>query len=200
MNCKRGAYGAICLLGVLLAGCTTTASVTTPKSGSVIPGTGPISAETKRAIDDGYTSTLNRLYTSTPGSRELVAKAQGVLVFPRVIAAGLVVGGQYGEGELRVKDSVAGYYRTTTGSIGWQIGAQSKALVFLFMSKDALDKFRSGSGWAAGVDASVAVLKVGANGEIEANAARAPTIAFVLTNTGLMANLTLEGTKVTRIE
>lgn len=200
MNFKQSACGAICALSVLVSGCSTTASVTNPGSADAVMGKGPLSADTKREIDNGYSSTLARLYTSTPGSRELVAKAQGVLVFPRVIAAGLVVGAQYGEGELRVKDAVAGYYRTTTGSIGWQIGAQSKALVFLFMSQDALDKFRAGNGWGAGVDASVAVLKLGANGEVEANAARAPTIAFVLTNSGLMANLTLEGTKVTRIE
>lgn len=200
MNCKQGAFGALCALGILVSGCTTTASVTNPGSTNAVPGTGPLSAEAKRDIDDGYRSTLTRLYASTPGSRELVAKARGVLVFPRVIAAGLVVGAQFGEGELRVDGSVAGYYRTATGSVGWQIGAQSKALVFLFMTQDALDKFRSGSGWAAGVDASVAVLKLGANGEIEANADRAPMITFVLTNSGLMANLTLEGTKVTRIE
>ena len=95
---------------------------------------------------------------------------------------------------------MSGYYRTTTGSVGWQIGAQSKALVFLFMTQDALEKFRSGSGWVGGVDASVAVLKLGANGEIQVNADREPMIAFVLTNSGLMANLTLEGTKVTKIE
>ena len=200
MNFKQGAYGAIIALGALVSGCSTTASVTGPDSATGMPRTGPLSADGKREIDDGYRSPLNRLYDSTPGSRELVAKARGVLVFPRVLAAGLVVGGQYGEGELRVNGSIAGYYRTTTGSVGWQIGAQSKALVFLFMTQDALDKFRSGSGWSGGVDASVAALKLGANGEVEANADRAPMIAFVLTNSGLMANLTLEGTKVTRIE
>lgn len=200
MNFRHGAYGAIIALGVLTSGCTTTASVTNPGPANAVPGTGPISADTKREIDDGYRSTLNRLYESTPASRELVSKARGVLVFPRVIAAGLVVGAQYGEGELRVNGAVSGYYRMTSGSVGWQIGAQSKALVFLFMTQDALDKFRSGSGWAGGVDASVAVLKLGANGAIQANADREPMIAFVLTNSGLMANLTLEGTKVTRIE
>ena len=200
MNVKQSAYGAIIALGALLSGCSSTASISGPDSATGMPRTGPLSADAKREIDDGYRSTLNRLYESTPGSRELVAKARGVLVFPRVIAAGLVVGGQYGEGELRVAGAVSGYYRTTTGSVGWQIGAQSKSLVFLFMTQDALDKFRSGSGWAGAVDASVAVLKLGANGEIQANADKEPMIAFVLTNSGLMANLTLEGTKVTKIE
>ncbi|MCK9684500.1 YSC84-related protein [Scleromatobacter humisilvae] len=178
-----------------LAGCSTTASVTKPAEGG-----GPSTAESRHAVDASYQETLDRLYAGTPGSRELVAKARGVLVFPRVISAGLVVGGAYGEGQLREHGHVEGYYRTTTGSVGWQIGAQSRALVFLFMSEDALQRFKAGHGWSGGVDASVAVLTVGANGALDASASQAPTVAFVLTNAGLMAGATLEGTKVTRID
>jgi lipid-binding SYLF domain-containing protein len=181
---------------VVLAGCSTTGSVTKPASGSASAQ----SVDSRRVIDEGYRDTLEKLYSSTPGSRELVGKARGVLIFPRVISAGLVVGGAYGEGELRTHGAIDGYYRTATGSVGWQIGAQSRALVFLFMTEDALNKFRDSKGWAGGVDASVAALTVGANGAIDVNAARAPTVAFVMTNAGLMANLSLEGTKVTRID
>jgi lipid-binding SYLF domain-containing protein len=179
---------------VTLAGCSTTASVTKRDDGT------PSTAESRHAVDASYQETLDRLYNTTPGSREMVAKARGVLVFPRVISAGLVVGGAYGEGQLREHGRVDGYYRTTTGSVGWQIGAQSRSLVFLFMTEDALQKFRDSHGWSGGVDASVAVLTVGANGAIDANAARAPTVAFIMTNAGLMAGVTLEGTKVTRID
>jgi len=178
-----------------LAGCSSTASVTGPAEGG-----GPSTAESRHAVDASYQETLERLYAANPGTRELVAKARGVLVFPRVISAGLVIGGAYGEGELRERGRVEGYYRTTTGSVGWQIGAQSRALVFLFMTEDALERFKAGHGWSGGVDASVALLTVGANGVLDANAARAPTLAFVLTNAGLMAGATLEGTKVTRID
>ena len=178
-----------------LAGCSTSASVTKPGE-----GTGPSTAESRHAVDASYQETLDRVYATTPGSRELVSKARGVLVFPRVISAGLVVGGAYGEGQLRERGRVEGYYRTTTGSVGWQIGAQSRALVFLFMTEDALQRFKAGHGWSGGVDASVALLTVGANGSIDANAERAPTVAFVMTNAGIMAGATLEGTKVTRID
>jgi len=178
----------------VLAGCSTTASVSKPAEGP-----GASTAESRHAVDASYHETLDRLYSSTPGSRELVAKARGVLVFPRVISAGLVIGGAYGEGQLREHGHVDGYYRTTTGSVGWQIGAQSRSLVFLFMTEDALAKFKQGEGWSGGVDASVAVLTVGANGAIDANAAQAPTLAFITTNAGLMAGVTLQGTKVTRI-
>ena len=178
-----------------LAGCSTTASVTTPSEGRA-SGT----SESRHAVDSGYQDTLDRLYASTPGSRELVAKSRGVLVFPRVISAGLVLGGAYGEGQLREHGHIDSYYRTTTGSVGWQIGAQSRAIVILFMTEDALKRFEDSKGWSGGVDASVAVLTVGANGALDANAERAPTLAFIMTNGGLMAGVTLEGTKVTRLD
>ena len=179
----------------LLAGCSTTASVTKPAE-----GTGPSTAESRHAVDASYHETLDRLYASTPGSRELVAKARGVLVFPRVISAGLGVGGAYGEGQLREHGRVEGYYRSITGSVGWQIGAQSRAIIILFMTDDALQRFLASKGWSAGADASVAVLTAGANGAIDANAAQAPTAAFIMTNAGLMAGATLQGTKITRID
>jgi lipid-binding SYLF domain-containing protein len=180
--------------GMALGGCTTTATATKPGE------TAPASDKLRREIDAGVDATLPRLYKSAPGSQELVAKASGVLVFPRVIAAGLVVGGQYGEGALRVKNTTEGYYSLTSVSIGLQAGAQSKALIFLFMTQDALDKFRGKEGWTVGVDASVAVLKVGANGRLEAMPGTSPVVAFVLTNAGLMANLSLEGTKISRLK
>ena len=179
----------------VLAGCSTTASVSKPAEGP-----GASTAESRHAVDASYHETLDRLYSSTPGSRELVAKARGVLVFPRVISAGLVVGGAYGEGQLREHGRVEGYYRTTTGSIGWQIGAQSRAIVILFMTDDSLQRFMASKGWSGGADASVAVLTAGANGAIDANAAQAPTSAFIMTNAGLMAGATLQGTKITRID
>ena len=179
----------------VMAGCSTTASVSKPAEGP-----GASTAESRHAVDASYHETLDRLYSSTPGSRELVAKARGVLVFPRVISAGLVVGGAYGEGQLREHGRVEGYYRTTTGSIGWQIGAQSRAIVILFMTDDSLQKFMASKGWSGGADASVAVLTAGANGAIDANAAQAPTSAFIMTNAGLMAGATLQGTKITRID
>jgi lipid-binding SYLF domain-containing protein len=185
---------------VALGGCSTTASTTTADSPKQAAGLGPLSPEAKRDLAEGYDDTLRRLYQTTPSSRELVSKAAGVLVFPRAVSAGLGIGGELGQGELRTHGRHAGYYRTASGSIGLQIGMQSKALVFLFMTQDALNKFTNSQGWSVGADASVALLKVGANGEIDVNIARAPTIAFVMTNAGLMANLTLEGTKVTRIQ
>ncbi len=124
---------ALATAGFGLAGCTTTSP-----SSSASPSA---NASKRDTINAGVDSTLSRLYANVAGSRELVDKARGVLVFPSVISAGFWIGGQYGEGALRVAGRTAGYYSTVAGSFGLQIGAQSKALVFLFMTQDALDKF-----------------------------------------------------------
>ncbi|KQQ39929.1 twin-arginine translocation pathway signal [Duganella sp. Leaf126] len=180
-----------------LAALTLTACTTTTQTGGAVK-TDPAAARTD--IERGAYNTLERLYTEVKGSRELVRKANGVLVFPNVLAAGLVVGGEYGRGVLRTGGQSVNYYSLASLSVGFQAGAQSKAIVVLFMSKDALDKFRNSKGWTAGVDGSVAVINVGANGEIATNTVNNPVQALVLTNAGLMANLSLEGTKITRLD
>lgn len=183
------ATGLALTLVLALPACTTTGPSDTSSQQS----------NKRQTIDAGVDSTLARLYDDANGSRELVSKAKGVLIFPSVIDAGFVVGGQYGEGSLRVNGHTVGYYSTATGSVGWQIGAQSRAIVFLFMTDESLRRFRSTDGWSAGGDASVAVLKVGANGNVDTSTATGQVEAFVLTNTGLMAGASLEGTKVTRL-
>jgi lipid-binding SYLF domain-containing protein len=182
--------GSLLALGAVLSGCTTTSSSDASRSEQM---------DKRRTIDASVDSTLARLYNIASGSRELVGKAHGVLVFPSVLDAGFVVGGQYGEGSLRVGGHTVGYYSTATGSIGWQIGAQSRAIVFLFMTEESLSRFRSTDGWSAGGDASVAVLQIGANGNLDTSTATGQVNAFVLTNHGLMAGASLEGTKVTRL-
>ena len=175
---------------LVAAGCTTTN-----------PQTGDSSPAAKRSrIDSGANETLNRLYTSVSGSRELGNKARGILVFPSVINAGFIVGGEYGEGALREGGRTTGDYSTASGSFGFQAGAQSKALVFMFMNQAELDRFKSSNGWTAGVDGSVAVVKAGINAGVDTNTARAPVVAFALTNAGLMAGLTVEGTKISKLK
>jgi lipid-binding SYLF domain-containing protein len=157
-------------------------------------------AESKRReINAAADGALKKLYASVHGSRELAGKANGILVFPSVIAAGLVVGGEYGKGVLRVDGKSVGYYSTATGSFGLQAGGQSKSVILMFMAQHELDKFRNSKGWTAGVDGSVALAKIGANGNIDTNTIHAPIIGFVMTNAGLMATLSLEGTKISRL-
>ncbi|KVD33406.1 YSC84-related protein [Burkholderia ubonensis] len=184
------AAAAVVLGSLTLAGCTTTPDKSLPAAAS---------ASKRESIDASVNATLSRLYSTVPGSRELVAKSRGILVFPNVLQAGLIVGGQSGNGALRVGGSTIGYYNTSSLSVGLQAGAQSKAIVFLFMTQDALDSFRKTDGWSAGADASVAVVKVGANGAVDTNTATAPVQVLVLTNAGLMGDLSVNGTKVTKL-
>ena len=173
---------------VIVAGCSTTTG------GSSDP------AAKRRAIDTSVESALSRLYSEVPGSRELVSNARGVLVFPSVVSAGFGVGGSYGQGALRKGGSTAGYYSTAAGSVGLLAGAQSKAMYLLFMNQEVLEKFEASKGWTAGADASVAVLSAGADAQVTTKTLQQPVVGYVLTNAGLMANLSLDGTKISKLD
>ena len=158
------------------------------------------SATSRTSIDAQVDASLSKLYDSVKGSRELVAKSSGVLVFPAVVGASLGVGAEYGRGALRVNGRTQSYYSTTAGSVGFQAGAQSKAVIYLFTTQAALDKFRGSKGWTAGADATVAVATIGANGNVDTNTIRQPVVGFVLTNVGLEAGVSLQGAKITEIQ
>ncbi|AIO40624.1 hypothetical protein KDW55_14980 [Burkholderia sp. AU19243] len=185
------AAAALIVGSLALTGCTTTPDK---------PDNAATNASKRQAIDSSVDATLSRMYSTVKGSRELVAKSRGVLVFPEVLQAGFIVGGQTGNGALRVGGSTVGYYNTSSLSVGLQAGAQSKAIVFLFMTQQALDEFRNSDGWAAGAGASVALVKMGANGAVDSNTATAPIQVIVLTNAGLMGDVSINGTKVTKLK
>jgi lipid-binding SYLF domain-containing protein len=181
---------ATAVASMALAGCTMT-------GGS---GKSPETDASKRqAIDASVDGTLTRLFSTVGGSRELAAKAQGILVFPDVKKAAFIVGAQYGEGALRVGGHTVGYYSTAAASFGFQAGAQSTAVIFMFMTQDALASFQNSAGWSAGGDMAVSVVKVGANGTIDTTSASSQVVALVLTNTGLMADASVNGAKVTKL-
>ena len=156
-------------------------------------------SNTRASVDAQVDAALSRLYTTVPGSRELVARSKGVLVFPAVVGGSFIVGAEYGRGALRADGRTLDYYRTTAASIGLQAGAQSKAVYYVFTTQEALDKFRASTGWTAGVDATVAVAQVGANGTVDTRTLQQPVVAFVLNNAGLEAGVSLQGAKITKI-
>lgn len=156
-------------------------------------------AATAKGIDASVDSSLE-LFKDVKGAEGLIKKAAGILVFPKVFKAGIGIGGEYGEGALRIKGKTVDYYNTASASIGFQLGGQMKTIIILFMQKGALDKFRASSGWKAGIDASVAVIAIGVGGAIDTAKINEPIIAFVLDQKGLMYNLTLEGSKITKIK
>lgn len=179
---------AVAAASVLFAGCTTTR-----------PGDTGTSSSSRTSIDAQVDASLSKLYQTVPGSREMVSKAAGVLVFPSVVGASLVVGAEYGRGALRIGGRTQAYYSTTAGSIGFQAGAQSKAVIYVFNTQESLAKFRASKGWTAGADATVAVATIGANGSVDTNTIRQPVVGFVLTNVGLEAGVSVSGAKITEI-
>jgi len=157
------------------------------------------SAASKAEIDTDVQFAMTAFYNLSPGNKELVSKAAGVLIFPSVMKAGFFVGGDYGEGVLQVDGKTVDYYSTAAISFGLQLGAQSRSEVILFMDKDALDNFRMHDGWAAGLDGSVAVIDSGAGKGVDTETAQGAIIAYIFSSKGLMGNLSLEGSKFSKI-
>ena len=150
-------------------------------------------------IDTSVDVALEQFHKDVKGADEFLASAKGVLVLPNVVKAGFVVGGSYGEGALRIGGKTVDYYNTLAASWGFLAGAQSVRVIIVFMQDDALKKFQESKGWEAGVDGSVTLVKVGAAGTIDTTNIKDPVVGFVFGNKGLMADLSLKGSKYTKI-
>jgi lipid-binding SYLF domain-containing protein len=187
MVVNKGRFFALVVLLSMATGCTTTTGGSDP-------------AARRAAIDAGVDNALGSLFQQVEGSRELVEQARGVLVFPDVLEAGFVFAAARGSGALRIGGETRSYHATTSGSWGFQAGAQSTAVFMLFMTDDALARFQTGSGWTAGVDASVTMISVGASAQVTTATAQQPVIGFVLSNRGLMGGISLNGARITRLD
>ena len=159
----------------------------------------PSFAASAAEIDSDVDKTIAIFKTDVNGAEVFLNQAAGYAVFPRVIKVGVGIGGETGEGALRVGGKTVDYYRTSAGSIGFQLGVQAKAIVIAFMTNDALAKFRNSSGWKVGVDGSVALIDIGAGKTIDTQNIKDPVVGFVFNSKGLMYNLTLEGSKFTKL-
>ena len=174
-------------------------------TGALLTGCGLLQAQTQAQaasaaeINAGVNETLQRFYYMAPGSQHLAARAAGVLVFPTILKAGFGVGGEYGEGAMRVGGRTVAYYNVLSASIGFQLGAQARSVIIMFMTPLALANFQRVDGFRIGVDGSVVLVVVGAGGSIDTDKITNPVIGFIADSKGLMYNLTLEGSKITRI-
>ena len=157
-------------------------------------------AASKEEIDAKVKEAIEFFYKVSSAGKQLSEKANAMLVFPDIVKAGFIVGGEYGEGALIKKGVTDGYYNIVSGSFGWQLGMQFHSQIILFMNQEELDKFKKGNGWDAGFGGSIAVVNSGASKEFTIDSIKDPVIAFIFSEKGLMGNLTLEGSKVTKIE
>jgi lipid-binding SYLF domain-containing protein len=166
---------------------------------SLVVGSSMALAKSAQEIDVGVDVTLQEFQKDVKGGAEFLKSAKGVLVFPSVVKAGFVIGGAFGEGALRIGGKTVDYYNTAAASWGWLAGAQSVRIIIVFMQEGALNKFRASQGWEAGVDGSVTLVDVGATGSVDTTNIKDPIVAFAFGNKGLMADLSLTGSKYTKI-
>ena len=154
---------------------------------------------TAREIDVSVEVTLERFNKEVPGAEGFMKKAKGVLIFPQVIKAGFGIGGEYGEGAMQIGGKTVEYYSTMAASIGFQLGAQTKSIILVFTKESALKAFRNSDGWKAGVDGSVALISLGMGDSLDTTNVKDPIVAFIFGQKGLMYNLTLEGSKFSKL-
>jgi lipid-binding SYLF domain-containing protein len=157
-------------------------------------------AASAKEIDVSVDAALERFYKNVKGAKEFARIAKGLLVLPNVFKAGLFIGGEYGEGALRVKGKTVDYYNIISGSVGFQIGAQKKDIIIAFMTDEALRDFRKGSGWEVGVDGNIAIVDIGAGQRIDTTTIKDPIVAFVFDVKGLMVDVSLKGAKFNKLD
>lgn len=157
-------------------------------------------AATAGEIDASVNASLERFVNEVKGAQEFLDAAKGVLIIPKVIQGALVVGAEYGEGALRIGGKTVAYYNITSASFGAQIGGETKDIILVFMDKTALKKFRNSKNWRAGVDAKVTAINVGVDGSLSTMKFKQPVVGFVFGQKGLMAGVTIEGSKFTKMK
>jgi lipid-binding SYLF domain-containing protein len=158
------------------------------------------SAATAEDLDKDAQQALEMLYKADPTAKTLAKSAKAILVFPNIIKAGLVFGGSYGEGELLVGSKVDGYYNSVTGSWGLQAGAQSYGYALFLMNDKALNYLRKSKGWEIGVGPTVVVVDEGVAKNLSTSTLRKDVYAFIFDQQGLMAGVSIEGSKISRIK
>jgi lipid-binding SYLF domain-containing protein len=155
---------------------------------------------TRAEIDERVHVAMHQFYELSPQHKDLVARAKGVLVFPRITKGGVGVGGQFGEGAWRIDGKTVDYYSISSASVGLTLGLAKHKEIILFMTQEALDKFVNSHGWTIGADTGVAVLSKGAGGNYDTQTLQKPILGIVFAEKGLIGDVSLEGSKITKLE
>ncbi|HEX2585729.1 MAG TPA: lipid-binding SYLF domain-containing protein [Steroidobacteraceae bacterium] len=157
-------------------------------------------ADTKAEIDAHVNESLKQFHALNSNNQSLENKAAGVLIFPSVTKGGVGIAGEYGEGVLKVKGKTVGYYSVTSASVGLTIGVGTRSEILMFNTQAALNNFTSSKGWSIGADAGVAVLSKGGGGDYDTQTLQKPIVGFVYGEKGLIADLSLEGSKINKLD
>jgi lipid-binding SYLF domain-containing protein len=187
---KKAEISILCMISALL-------SVIIPMVGI---STTAHAAATAREIDASADAAMDRFYKQIEGADQVVQNAKGLLIMPNVKKAGLIVGGEYGKGALRIEGKTAGYYRVVSGSIGFQLGFEAKDIILAFMTDEVLNQFRDSKGWEAGLDGNVAFIAVGGGGSATTRNVNEPIVGYVFDVKGLLGDISLKGAKFSKID
>jgi len=156
-------------------------------------------APTPEDLNVASNAALERLYQTNPVAKTLAEHSRAILIFPTIVKAGLVFGGAFGEGELKQGSTVDGYYNSVTGSWGFQAGVQSYGYVVFLMNRKAIDYIHESHGWEIGVGPTVVVVNEGMAKNLSTSTLKDDAYAIIFDQQGLMAGVSIEGTKISRI-
>lgn len=162
--------------------------------------TNSLLAKTAREINVEVDVAIERFHAQVVGAKQLIEASKAMLVMPNVFKGAFLIGGEYGEGALRIDGNSVDYYSTASGSIGLQIGGQKKDIILLFMTEEALKQFRAAKGWESGLDGNVAFWKYGAGVREDTTTTKEPIIGFVIDAKGLIADFSFKGAKFTKMD
>lgn len=157
-------------------------------------------AATPEDLNKDANQALSMLVKANPLAADISKNAKAILIFPNIVKAGLIFGGAYGEGVLRQDDKNDGYYNSVTASFGWQAGAQSYGYVVFLMSDKAVKYIHETHGWEIGVGPTVVMVDAGVAKNLTSSTLKDDAYAFIFDQQGLMASLSIEGTKISRIK
>jgi lipid-binding SYLF domain-containing protein len=150
-------------------------------------------------IDAKADAALERLHNEQ-GGKEFAAKAKALLIMPSVGKGALIIGIEHGKGALRIGDKTVDYYSMSAGSVGLQIGGESKDIIIAFMTTAALEQFRASKNWEAGVDANIAIVAAGSGGALTNISGKDPIQAVVFDVKGLFFDFSLKGGKFSKLD
>jgi len=184
MKSSTARYLLVTLTGLTLLLCSTTI----------------LQAQKAAKLDKNVTEATAKLYASSAAAKKLATVAKGILVFPSVKKAGFIVGGQYGEGALRIAGKTSGYYKTTAASFGLQAGGQKFGYAMFFMTPGALEYLKKSDGWEIGVGPSIVVVDEGVARSLTTSSAKENIYVFFFGQKGLMAGLGIQGSKISQIQ
>ncbi len=155
--------------------------------------------KTAQAFEKEVDFAIEKFKQEVVGGEKFLSQVKGYLVFPSVIRGGLVIGGKYGEGALRIKGKTKAYLSMSAASLGLQVGVQKYAMLIAFTTDNTLKNFYKSNGWEIGVDSSVTISQWGASKDISSMSFEKPIVIFIYGEKGLMAGISVAGTKFEQI-